>query len=124
MLTWNYKETDELWQRDQFKTEEGCILDAKGNYGMKTGYTIAIGTVYPYTVSADVDVLLEQLEQDAYEECGEAAENWDISSRIHYDEQIDKLHFEVTECVERYLSSINEVPSFYRIDDIYTVKVI
>ena len=123
MLTWNYKETDELWQHDQFKTVDECILDAKENYGVEVGDTIAIGTVYPYTVSVDVDALLEQLEQDAYEECDEAAEDWDVSNRKHYDEQIDKLHFEVTECVNRYLLSIKEVPSFYKVDDIYTVVV-
>jgi len=124
MLTWNYKETDELWGHDQYKTEEECILDAKENYGVESGDSVAIGTVYPYTASVDVDSLLEQLEQDAYEECGDAAEYWDISSRKHYDEQIDILHFAITECVEKYLASINEIPSFYRIDDIYTVTVI
>ena len=48
MLTWNYKETDELWQHGEFETEEECITDAKENYGMKVGDEIAIGTIYPY----------------------------------------------------------------------------
>lgn len=123
MLTWNYKETDELWGHDQYKTEEECILDAKENYGVESGDSVAIGTVYPYTVSADIDSLLEQLEQDAYEECGEAAEDWNISDSKHYGKEMDKLQAEVTECINRYLLSIKEVPSFYKIDDIYTVTV-
>jgi len=123
MLTWNYKETDELWGHDQYKTEEECILDAKENYGMELGDTIAIGTVYPYIVSADIDVLLEQLEQDAYEECGDAAEDWDISDSKHYGKEMDRLQEEVTKCINRYLLSIKEVPSFYKIDNIYTVTV-
>lgn len=123
MLTWNYSEHDELWSHDEFDTEEECIADAKENYDLKIGDTIAIGTVYPYLVCADVDNLLERLEEDAYEECGEAAEDWDVSSRRHYDKEMDKLQDEVTGCINRYLQNIKEVPSFYKIDDIYTVEV-
>lgn len=123
MLTWNYSKNDELWQHDQFETEEECTLDAKLNYDMKSGDEIAIGTVYPYVVCADVESLLERLEEDAYEECGEAAEDWDISSRKHYDKEMDKLQEEVTECINKYLLSIKEVPSFYKIDDIYTITI-
>lgn len=123
MLTWNYSKHDELWQHDEFVTKEGCIEDAKKNYDMKLGDTIVIGTIYPYVVCADVESLLERLEDDAYEECGEAAEDWDISSRKHYDKEMDKLQDEVTECINRYLLSIKEVPSFYKIDDIYTERI-
>lgn len=123
MFTWTYNENDEIWQHDIFKTEDECILDAKENYGFGYGETIAIGTVVPYTVFADVDTLLERLEEDAYEECGEVAEGWEISSRKHYDKEMDKLQEEITECINKYLLSIKEMPSFYKIDDIYTVEV-
>lgn len=121
MLSWSYNEGDELWQHDMFLTAEECMADAKENYGRKAGETIAIGTVYPYIVSADVDDILEYIEQDAYETCGEAAENWDISSRKIFDKEMDELQSRVAECVNDYLAVIGEKPSFYKIDDIYTV---
>lgn len=123
MLTWSYSETDELWQHDEFETVEECILDAKENYSMKAGEQIAIGTVYPYVVSVDIDSMLERIEEDAYEECGEASENWGITSRKHFDKEMDKLLEEVTNCVNKYLEAIGEVPKFYKIDNIYTVAL-
>lgn len=123
MLTWSFKETDELWQHGDFETVEKCILDAKENYCMKSGEQIAIGTIYLYTVCADVDSLLERLEEDAYEECGEAAVNWEITSRKHFDKEMDILQKKVTKCVNEYLEAIGEEPTFSKIDNIYTVTL-
>ena len=123
MLTWSFEETDEMWTHDEFETEEECILDAKENYKMKQGEQIAIGKMYPYVVCADVESLLDRLEEDAYEECGEAAENWEITSRKHFEKERDLLQEKVTECVNEYLKAIGEEPTFYKIDDIYTVAI-
>jgi len=123
MLTWSYSENDEIWQHDNFETEEECVLDAKENYRMKSGESIAIGTVYPYTVSIDVETMLERIEEDAYEECGEAAESWVISSRKHFGKEMDDLQEKVTELVDAYLDKISEKPTFSKVDNIYTVTI-
>ena len=123
MFTWNYSESDELWQHDEFKTEEECILDAKENYEMKVGDEIAIGTIYPYRVIVDVDRMLESIEEEAYEECGEVSESWNISSRKLYGKEIDELQEKVTKLVEDYLIKIKENPNFYKIGDTYTVTI-
>jgi len=122
MLTWNYRKTDELWGHDEYETEEECISDAKENYGMEVGDTIAIGTVYPYVVCIDAETVLDALEENAYEECGEVVEDWKTYSKDNK-EELDNLTNELTECVNRYLLSVKEVPSFYKIDDIYTVTI-
>lgn len=123
MLTWSYSESDELWQHDNFETVEDCIEDAKENYKMQSGEQIAIGTVYPYTVSVDVETMLEQIEENAYEECAEAAESWVISSRKHFGKEMDDLQDKVTELVNTYLEKIGEKPTLSKVDNIYTVVI-
>lgn len=123
MYTWSESETDELWKHDLFETEEDCIEDAKDNYCKRIGEEIAIGTVVPYEVNVDVDCMLEQLETDAYDECGEVAESWNISTRKGHEKEIDELQEKITELVNEYLEKIGEKPSFYKIDNIYTVVI-
>lgn len=123
MLTWNYDENDELWQHDNFETEEECVMDAKENYCVRVGKTIAIGTVNPYVVNVDIESVLEQIEEDAYEECGEVANDWIISNRKSYGNEMDNLQEKVTELVNIYLEKIIEKPTFTKIDSIYTVTV-
>ena len=124
IYSWSDNATDELWSNGTFETVEECIKDAKLDWnGKKSGDEIAIGTVVPYVVSADIDCMLEQLEQNAYEECGDAAESWDISTYKGHKKEFDELQEKVTELVNEYLEKIGEKPTFYKIDDIYTVTI-
>lgn len=123
MLTWNRLNNDGLWMHSQFETEAECIKDATDNYEMKTGDSILIGTVNPYIVSVGAEDVLERLEEQAYDECGEAAESWNTFDTKINNEALDKLSEELTECVNRYLESVHEKPSFYHIEEIYKVMI-
>lgn len=123
MLTWSYNKTDEIWQHDEFATVEECIVDAKENYGMKQGEQIVIGTVYPYIVCVDVDSMLERIEENAYEEYGDVAEDWEISSRKYHEKETDELQEKVNLLVDEYLDKIQERPTFTKIDNIYTITL-
>lgn len=124
MFSWSDNATDEWWVNDTFGTVEECIKDAKSEWnGKKSSDEIAIGTIVPYVVSADIDCMLEQLEQDAYEECGDAAESWYISNRKGHEKEYDELQEKVTQLVNEYLEKIGEKPSFYKINDIYMVTI-
>ncbi|HAB60875.1 MAG TPA: hypothetical protein DCE48_09255 [Lachnospiraceae bacterium] len=123
MITWSYRETDELWQHEEFETVDECIKDAKENYGMKVGEKIAIGTVFPFEVSIDIESMLERVEELAYEECGEVSESWGITSRKLFGKEMNELQNKVTELVNEYLEIIDEKPTFYKIDNICTVTL-
>lgn len=123
MFTWSNKETDELWQHDIFRTVDECIVDAKENYKMKQGEQIAVGIVCPYVISVDVEGMLENIEENAYEECGEVSESWGISSRKHFKKEMDGLQEEVNFLVNEYLEKIKEKPTFYKIDNIHTFTI-
>lgn len=117
--TWSYSENDELWQHDTFDSIEDCIADAKENYGIGADDTIAVGIVEPYVVSVDAETILENLEENAYEECGDAAESW-----IDYKKElIDQLSNRLTECVNQWLKETGNEPHFYKIVGVKTITV-
>jgi hypothetical protein len=118
-FTWSYNENDELWQHDDFDTKEECILDAKENYQMKAGDSIAIGVSVPFAPSIDGERILEQLEEDAYEECGETSEGW-----IDYKkDNIERLSNTLTKCINDWLKDTKQEPTFYQIANIETVTL-
>lgn len=123
MITWNFNKSDELWQHDEFETVDECIKDAQENYDMKIGERIAIGTIQPYKVNIDIESMLEQLEEKAYDECGEVAEDWKISNEKYYTKEMEELKEKVTKLTYEYLEKIGEKPTFYKIDDIFTVVI-
>ena len=123
--TWEYSENEEYWTKDVFDSVEDCIEDAKENYDIKPGETIVIGEPFywePYVSSINI---LESLEENAYEEVGEVAENWyayDYKSeegRKSLDELSDKL----TEIVKQWLKDNGTYPDFYKIENVKTVEV-
>lgn len=117
--TWSASANDELWQHDDFDTIEECVLDAKENYGYEAGTDIAIGEAIPFIVSVDADDIIERLEENAYEECGEASEGW-----IHYkQEQLDELSEILTKHVNEWLEKTKNKPTFYKIDNIISVTI-
>jgi hypothetical protein len=117
--TWSYHETDELWQHDIFDSKEDCIADAKENYSCKAGETIAIGKPKAFVPSVDAESVLEALEEQAYEECGDASDGW-----LDYPRQaIDNLSDRLTKCVNDWLKETKQEPSFYTITDIETIEI-
>lgn len=119
LYTWSYSENDELWQHDIFDSIEDCIADAKENYNINSEDTIAVGKVEPYVVSVDAETILENIEENAYEECGDAAENW-----IDYKkESIERLSVQLTECVNKWLKETGNEPHFYKIIGVKTIVI-
>lgn len=123
MYTWSENKDDEWWNKDEFDTEKECVEDATQGYGFKPGDTIAIGRIYTYEPHPDIYTLLDRMEEDAYEECGEAAESWNISDRSGREKEYNELYQGVEELVNEYLDKIGEKPGFFRVDSIHTVDI-
>lgn len=116
--TWN-EYNNEYWQNDIFESIEECIKDAK-EVGIDDA--IFIGEVEPYEINVDADRVLEDLEQDASNECGEAADSWCPSYDIERTE-IDHLSAKLTNIVRAWLKQQNYLPHFYNIINIREVDV-
>lgn len=123
MYIWNENEHDEIWYLDIFETEEECVEDAIKNYNMMPGETIFIGKIYEYVPYPDVDIMLERMENDAYEECGDVTDWWEISNRKYNPEAFDELCEKVNTAVDEYLKKIGMMPNFYKIKDVHKVII-
>jgi len=123
MYTWSGNKDDEWWGKGEYDTEKECIEDAMQGYGFKPGDTIAIGTIYPYEPHPNIEMLLDNMEEDAYEECGEAAESWSISTRKGREKELEELGKGVEKLVNEYLEKIGEKPRFFKVDNIHTVDI-
>lgn len=124
MYSWSRNKDDELWTNGTFETINDCIQEAVSGYEYQSGDTIAVGVVALFEPFVDIDCILERLEENAYEECGEAAESWYISGRGDKNaEAWDELQDGVNKLVLKYLEKIGEKPGFYRIEDIRVVEI-
>lgn len=121
--TWEYNDNVEMWMHDEFDTIEYCIEDAKENYDVEVGDTIVVGEVVPYEVSVFAGHVLEDLEQNAYEECGEAAEDWETFNYKEDRDKLDELSDQLTEVVKAWLKKYNRMHDFYKIENIEIVEV-
>jgi hypothetical protein len=117
--TWNTSMDAEWWDYGIFESIEECIEDSK-NYEVTD--SIFVGEVEPYEINVDADRVLEDLEQDASDECGEAAEGWCPSYDIERTE-IDHLSAKLTNIVRAWLKQQNYLPHFYNIINIREVDV-
>lgn len=122
--TWETSEAD-IWRHDVFDTVDDCIADAKENYCIETGTEIVVGEVVHWEPYVDANSVLERLEEDAYEECGEVAEDWyayDYKSEEGR-KSLDKLSDRLTEIVGQWLKGNGTYPTFYMIKNVEVVEV-
>lgn len=119
-LSWSENASDELWMKGTFSTLNDIFEDAIDS-GIKPGETIAIAEAIPYMPQIDVCDVLEKVEQDAYEECGDAAEQWLEFKRGYV--RSDELQIEMQRVFVEWLQKTNQMPSFYKLEHIRTVVV-
>lgn len=121
--TWEYSENEEYWTKDVFDTIEDCIKNAKENYDIKPGETIAIGEPFYWEPHVDAFNILEQLEEEAWDECGEVSEGWDTCNYERDKEKVEELSEELTEIVRKWLKDNGTYPNFYTINNVRVVEV-
>ena len=120
---WSDNLADEIWRGGKFSSIEECIRDAVA-CGKEPGDTIAVGICEDYVPELDAYALLEQVSNDAYEECGEAAEGWpEFECRKGY-RDADKLQEALDKVFKEWLKETNQIPRFYHIYPLKDLVVI
>lgn len=121
--TWETSEDKELWQHDTFETVEDCVEDYLENYaGESPQDVIFVGECERYTFSVDGSGVIENLEVQAYDECGECAESWEPSSGVNLKDW-NELDEQLTKVVTDWLEKRNDMPGFYKVVNIMEVPV-
>lgn len=121
--TWETSENTEIWRHDVFDTVEDCVQNYLENYADENpNESIFVGEVQKYEISIDGSSVMENLEEQAYDECGEVAENW-FPSSIEGKEGWDELDNQLTDVVTEWLKKRDCMPSFYKIVNVREVEV-
>ena len=108
---WTDHASDDIWSGGPCDSIEECVQEAKAlGY---TDCTIAVGLVERYMPTyVDTDRMIECLQETAFDEVGEVAEDWllDISKedRNVLDERLYKV-------VIDWLKEYKYTPSFYKV---------
>lgn len=108
---WSVSSDEERYTGD-FDTREEAIAAAPIELGLQPGDSFWIGRGSLYEVTdVDVDGLFERLSEQAGEDCGEVAEEWQPAP----DEECEG---EVLAAVLRCLARQKDIPEFWTVDDI------
>lgn len=117
--TWSFNEDAEIWENDCYDTVEECVQAArKENEQEKLGYEVVyVGETEPFRIRCYAESILEQLEQDAYEQCGQVAEDWHTYN-YEKDKDLLQLSDAITKVVADWLEKKDRMPEFYGIGNV------
>lgn len=126
MYTWETNEYAEVWRNATSETIEECIEDAKQTLDLKSGDVIYVGECEEDVVvgSINLSYVLENIEEDVYEQVGEVSEGQDISTVTEERRAIyEKYNRKLAEFIKAYIEEIGETPNFYRIANIRSITI-
>ena len=109
---WSRRISDEIWRGGPCNSVRECIEEAKLE-DYKDTDTFAIGYIEPYETNyVNGDLIIEHLQENAYDEVGEVAECWldDIST-----EQRADLNDRLKKAVLEWLKDCEQEPTFYKV---------
>lgn len=112
-IVWSKRSDDEIWRGGPCDSVRECIEEAERE-GYQETDTLALGYAVPYEVNyVNSDMIIEYLQQDAYDEVGDVSDDWlDYIVR----EQREDLEDRVLKVVKEWLKDCREEPTFYKVE--------
>ena len=111
--TWSFDEHAELWGNDTFDTIEDCVEDA-AEYNDEDCQFVFVGEVVPYKTSIDLESMFEKLEEQVYEEVGDAGYDWNAYDYKKQDE-LEELRKQLEPIIFEWQKKHGYYQEFYRI---------
>lgn len=115
--SWSFDEQAEIWWNCGQSIED-CIAQARDEND--AGYkTVFIGERRPFVLAEHLraDILLETLEEAAYEFCGAGAEDWDAFNR-RKSHELAELEAAIAPVVESWMQKYGYEPRFCAIENV------
>lgn len=112
----------EFWQSDSFDTKEEAIragLEYYFDTECEQDY-YEVGQIGLHVPHINIDWLIDNLRDDAYEQSGEAADSW--LDKVPKDKQ-EELSNRMNEVLLNWLQEVNEIPSFGTMKYLEEIKV-
>lgn len=112
--TWETAPDKAVWSNSRFDTVEECVADALG-CGCQHGEKIAIGICEDFEVRVDVDLLLDNVAEQTYEELGEVAEGFPYFESGKGYKGAAELDEKINKVFKEWLEETGQTPGFYKV---------
>lgn len=101
--------------RGQCASIEEAKLECIREEELEKGCKLEVAEVVPWPPTISADLILENLQDEAYEEIGEPSEDWfsDIT-----DEQALKLENAINEVIQAWMKETNHMPNFFSVGEV------
>ncbi|MPM47736.1 hypothetical protein SDC9_94450 [bioreactor metagenome] len=121
--SWSFNEDTEVWGSGTFDTIADCMEDAEKERDLMADDCIEppnavfIGENIPFEPYVDAEDVLETLEEQAGERCGEVGYDWDAGDpkKTH---ELEELSNTLTTAVREWLCKYGYEPGIYSIENI------
>lgn len=110
---WMYNFGDEEhWNEcEYFDTKEEAIEAGREEAIAREEESYQVGQIESFVPRISAERIMEQISEDAYEECGDNVGDYPFSDR----EDQQKLQEILDEALERWIEKTNNYPTFYKI---------
>jgi len=115
---WTFNSVDEgLWSNDVYDTKEEAIAAAKRD-GLSIFFVgrIELMSLPQLNIAEEI---IERLTEHAFEECGEAAENWICDADLNDIQQLDDA---INDVIKEWLKDNALMPDFYKLTNIEEIQ--
>ncbi len=111
---WSFNEHADLWT-DSEETIENCIEQARLDAEDEDFNTVFIGTIDTHIPTIDAETIIDNLVEQAYEECGECSSGWldNLPKK-----NIESLEKKLNATLYKWLEEVKEVVTFGLIEDV------
>ena len=112
---------NDVWISGQYDTKEEAIEECKKDYFLTINkdVTCYVGRVDLYCPFIDVDDVIERLQEDAYEHCGEASGDFLGATR----DEVNELHDRLNKVFNEWLAEYDHQPTFGKMEDIEEIPM-
>lgn len=110
---WTRKSNDDIWNGGICHSVRECVEEAQYE-GYKDTDVFALGYAIPYVVDyVDGDLIIDALQEEAYDELGEVSEGWLDHITL---KQREDLNNRLLSVVLDWLKECEEEPTFYKVE--------
>lgn len=121
--SWELDGNAERWYNDTHDNIDDCITDAKeavidGDYQTDEPPTVVyIGENIPFIPTVDVERILDNVEEQAYDYCGDIDGDW-AAYNYKKKEELQELEDSINTILHVWLKKYGYYPNFWRIENV------
>lgn len=118
---WMYNFGDEEhWNEcEYFDTKEEAVDAGRAEAIAREESQYQVGQIVDFVPRISAEYVLEQISEDAYEECGDNVGDYPFTNK----EDQQKLQEMLDEVLERWMDKTNNYPTFYKIEKVENLSI-